>query len=468
MNAWLEPPAAEQRRSFWRALRPVQLLVGSFALLILLGTVGLFVLPGLYTGPRLGWLDALFTATSAVCVTGLTVADTATYFTPLGQGFLLVLIQLGGLGIVSFATVITLSVGGRLSLRQEQISVSMAEVAPHVDFRRLARSIVRYTLLIEAVGALVLWFGFSPSMGRGAAVWAAIFQSVSAFCNAGFATFSDSLTGFHNRPLVLVTIMLLIILGGFGFLVLEEANVLRKVPREIRWRRISLHTRLVLAASAGLLVGGWLIFAVLEWRGTLADMSIPDRLVNAMFMSVTPRTAGFNTVEYSQVAEGTAFLTVILMFLGGSPGSTAGGVKTTTFALLALLAWTRLRGRRAALLWGRTVPDETMQRAAGLFVTAFIILTGAIMLMSVLGLPETGETALRNDFLARMFEAGSALGTVGLSMGITPQLTALGKGIAIVLMLVGRVGPLAAAAAIAAPERQRVRYRYAYEDVIVG
>lgn len=468
VNAWLEPPRAEQRQSVWRALRPVQLLVGSFVLLILFGTIGLLALPGLYTGPRLGWLDALFTATSAVCVTGLIVVDTATYFTPLGQGFLLLLIQLGGLGIVSFATVIILGVGGRLSLRQEQLSVSMAEVVPHVDFRHLARSILRFTLLIEAAGAVLLWFGFSATMGRAAAVWPAVFQAVSAFCNAGFSTFTDSLIGFREQPIVIGTIMLLIVLGGLGFLVLEEAYVLRKQPGAVRLRRISLHSRLVLAATATLLLGGWLLFALLEWEGTLGTMPVGGRLLNALFMSVTPRTAGFNTVDYSRVGEGTGFLTVIFMFLGGSPGSTAGGVKTTTFALLGLLAWTRLRGRRSAILWGRTVPDETLQRAAGLFVTAFTILTGAILLMAVLGLPATGETALRNDFLARMFEAASALGTVGLSMGITPQLTALGKAIAIGLMLVGRVGPLAAAAAIAAPERRRVQYRYAHEDVIVG
>jgi trk system potassium uptake protein TrkH len=185
-------------------------------------------------------------------------------------------------------------------------------------------------------------------------------------------------------------------------------------------------------------------------------------------MSVTPRTAGFNTIDYSQVTEGTGFLTVILMFLGGSPGSTAGGVKTTTVALLVLLAWTRLRGRRSAVLWGRTVPEETLQRATGLFVTAFTILTGAILLLTVAGLPAVATAGVRGDFLARMFEAGSALGTVGLSMGLTPELTALGKGITVGLMLIGRVGALAVAAAIAAPERRSVQYRYAYEDVIVG
>ncbi len=466
-QSWLEPPHAE-RRSLWRVLKPVQLFVGSFMALIAFGTIGLMVLPGLYTGPGLGWLDALFTSTSAVCVTGLIVVDTATYFTTLGQAFLLLLIQLGGLGIISFATVIILGVGGRLSLRQEQLSLSMAEVAPHVDFRHLSRSIVRFTLLIEAVGALVLWLLWIGDMGVGRAAWNAVFQAVSAFCNAGFSTFTDSLVGYREQPVVLLTIMALIVLGGLGFLVLEEAYVLRNLPPAIRRQRISLHTRLVLTTSAALLLGGWLLFAVLEWRGTLAGMPVWARGLNALFMSVTPRTAGFNTVDYSRVSEGTGFLTVLLMFLGGSPGSTAGGVKTTTFALLGLLAWTRLRGRRAAILWGRTVPDETLQRAVGLFVSAFTILTIAILVLAVVGLPPAHETALRSDFLARMFEAASALGTVGLSMGITPELTVLGKSIAVVLMLVGRVGPLAVAAAIAAPERKPVRYRYAYEDVIVG
>lgn len=467
MNSWLEPPHTAHR-SVWRALRPVQLFVGSFLLLIAFGTIGLRLLPGLYTGPGLGWLDALFTATSAVCVTGLIVVDTATYFTSLGQAFLLILIQLGGLGIVSFATVVILGVGGRLSLRQQQLSVSLAEVAPHVDFRHLARSIVRFTVVIELIGALALWLLWSARLGWGGAVWPAVFHSISAFCNAGFSTFTDSLVGFRQQPAALLTIMALVVLGGVGFLVLEEAYVLRGLPRAVRLQRVSLHTRIVLASTALLLLGGWLLFAALEWRNTLAGLPAPARAVNALFMSVTPRTAGFNTVDYSQVGEGAGFLTVILMFLGGSPGSTAGGVKTTTFALLVLLAWTRLRGRRDANLWGRTVPDETLQRAAGLFVMGFAILTAAILVLAVVGLPAQSETALRNDFLARMFEAGSALGTVGLSMGITAQLTVGGKAITIALMLIGRVGPLAVAAAIAAPVHHAVRYRYAYEDVIVG
>ena len=469
VNSWLEPPHADPHLSFWRVLRPVQLLVGSFVLVILSGTVGLRFLPGLYTGPGLGWLDALFTATSAVCVTGLIVVDTATYFTPLGQAFLLLLIQLGGLGILSFATFIILGLGGRLSLRQEQLSLSMAEVAPHIDFRHLARSIVRLTLLIEAAGAIVLWLAWTRAgLGPRNAVWPAVFHSVSAFCNAGFSTFTDSLIGFRQDPAILAPILALIILGGLGFLVLEEAWVLRHLPAGLRARRVSLHTRIVLVSSAGLLLGGWLLFGLLEWNGTLAGMPIPARVTNALFMSVTPRTAGFNTIDYSQVTEGTGFLTVILMFLGGSPGSTAGGVKTTTVALLVLLAWTRLRGRRSAVLWGRTVPEETLQRATGLFVTAFTILTGAILLLTVAGLPAVATAGVRGDFLARMFEAGSALGTVGLSMGLTPELTALGKGITVGLMLIGRVGALAVAAAIAAPERRSVQYRYAYEDVIVG
>lgn len=448
-------------------LTPPRLLVLSFALLVVLGTLGLRYLPGLYTGEPLGWLDALFTATSAVCVTGLIVVDTATHFTAQGQAFVLLLIQLGGLGILTFTTLIILALGRRLSLHHEAVTATAAEVAPEVDFRHLVRNIVRFTFAFEAVGALVLFVLWLPRYPVGTAAWHAIFQSVSAFCNAGFSTFSDSLVGFAGSPLVLGGIGGLIVLGGLGFLVIEELH-LRWKRRGLAAPRISLHSRLALAVTVVLVLGAAVLYGLLEWNNTLGGMPVLDRITNALFMSVTARTAGFNTVNYGATADSTNFLTILLMSIGGSPGSTAGGLKTTTFAVLTLAAVARLRGFDTTNLWGRTVPEESVQRAIGLFVVGFVAVTGGILLLSVLQLPPVG-TGEAGDFLGHMFEAVSAFNTVGLSMGATGGLTAAGKLTTIFLMYVGRVGPLTVAAAISLRRRPSGEsFRYAYEDVIIG
>lgn len=449
-------------------LTPARLLVLSFIGLILMGAMGLMWLPGLYTGEPLTWLDALFTSTSAVCVTGLIVVDTATYFTTAGQAWILLLIQLGGLGILTFTTLVILALGRRLSLHHEAVTATAAEVAPEVDFRQLVRNIVRFTLAFEAVGALVLFVAWLGRYPIHIAAWHAIFQSVSAFCNAGFSTFSDSLMGFASSPVALLTIGGLIVLGGLGFLTLEEFHI-----RWRRWRkpgqiRLSLHSRMVVGVTAVLVVGGLVLYAVLEWNNTLGGMSVIDKVVNALFMSITARTAGFNSVSYSSTADSTNFVTVLLMSIGGSPGSTAGGLKTTTFAVLVVAALARLRGRHVSSVWGRTLPDETVQRAVGLFVIGFVVVTVGILVLAVVQLPPLGN-GTSGGFLSYMFEATSAFNTVGLSMGATGGLTSLGKWTIILLMYMGRVGPLTVAAAISMrPETASEEFRYAYEDVIIG
>jgi trk system potassium uptake protein TrkH len=458
--------ARRRRQRLWYSLSAPQLFVGSFLLLVALGTLGLKLLPGLYTGEELGWLDALFTATSAVCVTGLIVVDTATFFTPAGQAFILVMIQLGGLGMITFTTLVILALGRRLSLRQETLTASSIEVAPNIDYRVLARNVVLFTLSIEAVGALLLYLLWIPRLGWTGALWPAVFHSVSAFCNAGFSTFSDSLVGFQTAPLTLLVIMALIVVGGIGFLTMQELFLLRQARREQRVFRLSIHSRIVLAATAALLAGGWILFAIFEWRVTLAGMPVGTRLVNSLFLSVTPRTAGFNNIDYAQAADNTNFLTILLMSIGGSPGSTAGGLKTTTVALIGLVAWSRFRGVEVVSLWGRSIPEETIQRAIGLFVVAFGVVTAAIFLFT------STEARLADgggSFLHYMFESASAFNTVGLSMGLTPSLSPAGRWLAILLMFVGRVGPLTFAAAIALRRRSPAgEFRYAYADVVVG
>lgn len=450
-------------------MRPAQLLIGSFLVLIVLGTLGLKSLPGLYTGEELRWLDALFTATSAVCVTGLIVVDTATYFTPAGQAFLLLLIQLGGLGIITFTTLIIISLGRRLSLRAETLSSNVTEIAPHVDYRSLTRDIVRFTLLFEAAGAVLLYLFWIPRFGFGGAAWPALFHSISAFCNAGFSTFSDSLVGFQRAPVTLLVVMALIVAGGVGFLTLEEVWLWRKAEREGGRVRVSLHSRLVLGTTAALLLGGWILFSAFEWRVSLEELPIWARLANSLFMSVTPRTAGFNTVDYELVSDNSGFLTIILMSIGGAPGSTAGGMKVTTVALIGLLAWSRLRGSEVTNVWSRTVPEETVQRAIGLFVVGFGVVTIAIFLLAAMELGGLEHGVTRLGFLAHMFESVSAFNTVGLSMGVTPELSTGGRWLTIVLMYLGRVGPLTFAAAITLPKPTPAgEFRYAYEDVVVG
>jgi len=456
--------------SMWRRLTPPQLFVGSFALLIIFGTVGLEVLPGLYTGPGLSWLDALFTATSAVCVTGLIVVDTATYFTTWGQAFVLLLVQFGGLGIITFTTLIILALGKRLSLRHEVVSTGAAQVSPHVDFRRLTTSILRFTLGLEGIGATLLFLLWVPRFGLRHAAWHAVFQSVSAFCNAGFSTFSNSLIGFRQSAASLLIIAALIILGGIGFLTLEELNLLRTARPTGKNFRLSLHSRLVLVVTAVLLVGGTLAYLAFEWNVTLNTLSAPLRVVNAFFASATARTAGFNSIDYARASDSTNFLTILLMGIGGSPGSTAGGIKTTTVGLIVMLAWARVRGRKDVHAWGRSVPGETLSRAFGLFIVGFAVLTTGIFSLTLSELSVFAHAArVHGQFLAYMFEATSAFNTVGLSLGVTPGLSTAGRWTAILLMFMGRVGPLAFAAAITrSAARRKAAYRYSYEDVVVG
>jgi len=462
----LEPPTRVQLRE---QLTPPRLLAGSFLLLIAFGTVGLMTLPGLYEGPSLTWLDALFTATSAVCVTGLIVVDTATYFTPLGQAYLLLLIQLGGLGILTFTSFVILALARRLSLHHETLTAGTADVAEGVEFRHLLRNVLVFTFLFEVVGTVILFVSWLPRFSPGEALWHAVFQAVSAFCNAGFSTFSDSLTQFQTSPVSLTAVMGLIVLGGLGFLTLDELYLWWQRRGTDRRFRVSLHSRMVLTVTGILLVGGAVVYGVLEWTNALGEMPTWARALNAGFMSVTARTAGFNTVDYGATADSTNFVTMVLMSIGGSPGSTAGGIKTTTVAVIGLLAWSRLRGHQVTSAASRSIPEETIQRAVGLFVVAFGAVTVGILLYSISEIGAVAHPRASGDFVEHMFEAVSAFNTVGLSMGATEDLSGFGRMLTVGLMYLGRIGPLTFAAAIAL-DRPTLsgEFRYAYEDVIIG
>ena len=493
-------------------LTPSRVLMLSFLGLIAAGTLGLMTLPGLYAEGQepLGWLDALFTATSAVCVTGLIVVDTATAFTRFGQFYLLVLIQLGGLGMLGLASVIIVTFRARLSLRQDALAGGggNSSLAEHVQTRNLVRDVIVFTFAAEFIGFALLWLLWWNQFGPAEAAWHAMFHSVSAFCNAGFSTFSDSLVGFQESPLTLAVVMFGIIIGGIGFLALEEMKLWVSARRRRQAFRLSLHTRLALATTLVLIVGGAALLGPLEWANprTLGPMTVGDKLANTVFLSVTPRTAGFNTVDYGRVEPPTAFATILLMSIGGAPGGTAGGIKVTTIAVLLAMAFNRTRARDSTDVWSRTIPEHTSHRAVGLFAFAFTFITAGILTFSITELElthpamqqvaagvealgvdaETAQVALEGapdggyasrgapgaplSFLDLMFEAVSAFNTVGLSTGPTASLTGSGRLLTILLMFIGRVGPLTFAAALSANNgrTRRVVRRYAHEDVVVG
>lgn len=438
--------------------------MGSFAFLILLGAIGLRYIPGLFTDGPVSWTDCVFTSTSAVCVTGLTVFDVATKMTLLGQAFLLLLIQLGGLGMLTFASLIIIAFGRRVSLRHDETMIVAADNSSHIDRRRLALDIVRFTLLFEAAGAVALYALWSPDLGWHEALWPSVFHSVSAFCNAGFSTFSDSLMGYQQSAGTLLIIMLLIIAGGLGFLTHEELYLRFLAPFQKRVFRVSLQSRIVLVTTAMLTLAGAALLAMFEWNHTLRDLPTGDKIWNALFMSVTPRTAGFNSIDYSQATNSANLLTMLLMTIGGSPGSTAGGIKTTTFALIGLLAWSRLRDDDSTDCFYRSIPESTTSRAVGLFAIASGIAVVGVFALTIS--EETPEKA--TGLIEWMFEAVSAFNTVGLSMGITADLSDPGRWITILLMFFGRVGPLTLAAALTRTRSRMDDFRYAYEDVVVG
>jgi trk system potassium uptake protein TrkH len=447
-----------------RDLSAPQLLVGSFAALIAVGTAGFLALPGLWVGPRPGFVDALFMATSAVCITGLTVLDVSSRMTTAGQLWLLALIQLGGIGIVTLAALAAAALGRRTSLEVEEAAAGPIVLLPEGGARALVRSVLRVTLAVEALGAAFLWLAWRDTLGDAGAIWPAIFHAVSAFCNAGFSIFRDNLTASANDLPALAVIMALLVAGGLGFLVFTDLAARARGRR----RRVTLHSRLALTATAVLIAGATPLFLLFEWDNTLAGQGVATRVANALFMAVTPRTAGFNTVDYQLISNPSLVLTLALMWIGGSPGSTAGGVKTTTVALLALALAARLRGRDDVSFANRSVPERTVQRAVGLAVGAILLLFAFVFVLLWIELPRASATLNREHFVHLVFEAQSALGTVGLSMGKSSDLSQPGRVLIAVLMFLGRIGPLAVLESMARRSRRKQPYRLGREDVLVG
>ncbi len=431
---------------------------------IFIGTL-LLATPLAAQGEPLSFLDALFTATSAQCVTGLIVVDTGTRLSLFGQSVVLVLIQVGGLGIMTFSIYLFIYLHLGVSLRGRWLIQETLLHTPVSSWRELIRGVVFMALIIEAAGALLLSFVFVPEMGWLAGGWCALFHSVSAFCNAGFSLFSDSLVGYRANPLINATVMTLIILGGIGFLVIREVLEF-SLGRRKKNARMSLHSKMVLITSAFLILYGTIFIGLLEANGALAGMSLSEGFWTSLFQSVTARTAGFNTIDLNTFNVATLFLLIFLMFIGASPGSAGGGVKTTSLALFFCVLYNRLKGTPHNNLFRRTIPGEAVTKALALVMLAIILIGAALFALLIVQSPTISLEDPRG-FLRVSFEAVSAFATVGLSLGTTDQLTEPGKVIVILLMFVGRVGLLTVAFAIAGRTR-RYPPRYSKENVMIG
>ena len=453
---------AKLSRTFYEA--PGRLSILGFALLILGGML-LLMLPAAANGPPLGWIDALFSATSASCVTGLTVVDTGTRLTFFGQIVILGLIQTGGLGIMTMSTLLLLVAGIRPRLTEQ---VLVKDTFTHSSDRSLPNiltSVILFTLVIEGLGAALICWRLQPDYGLPQAVYQAIFHAVSAFCNAGFSLFSDSLMRFRHDWVLNLVFCFLIVSGGIGFLVLDELR--RRFPyNRRRWSNLSLHSKIAVSSTAGLLVAGSMIILYMEWHNTLAQLPLPDRLLAALFQSVTARTAGFNTLAIDQLASETLFFLIILMFIGACPGSCGGGIKTTTVTCLGVLGLSRLMGKKRPQIYRRTISEESVSKAVSLVVISTVVVVSGTLLLVMIEGGGVPLAASCNQFLKLFFEIVSAFGTVGLSTGVTSQLTAAGKLIITAMMFIGRLGPLVVAVAIS---RQHIsRYFYAEENVMIG
>lgn len=465
-----------------RQLGPEKILVISFAAYIILVSL-LLTIPQATTGGSMDFIDALFTITSATCVTGLTVVDTGTYFTGLGQVIVLLSIQLGGIGIMTFSTFLLYIFGRRLTSRDASLLSASHGSTNAENARGLLITVVLVTFLIEAVGAFFLFSRFEQDLPPGEALWSAVFHSISAFCNAGFSLFPDNLMGYVGNGVVNATIMILIFLGGIGFmaflelwqfgrsrirLFLERVGIIKG---STYWRaapyRFSVHTRIVVVTSFWLILIGAVIIGFLEFNNVQKDMPWTTRIYSSLFQSVTPRTAGYNTVNIGAMSGASLFAIIILMFIGASPGSTGGGIKTSTFAVLLGIARTRLRRDDEVLFFDRRISSFVQSEAVTFMILAMGTVLFGALLMQIFETGGSAYGATGGKFLALLFETVSAFATVGLSTGITPHLAPLSKLTLIILMFVGRVGPLTLALALSR-KNQASRLVHPEGRVIIG
>jgi trk system potassium uptake protein TrkH len=433
------------------------MLVYGFAGVIILGTI-LLMFPisskgGQFTSP----VDTLFTAASAVCVTGLVVKDTGTYWSSFGQGVILVLIQIGGLGFMTSATLLLLLLGRRIGMRERWLIGQSLGTERLGGMVKLVRRVLVFTVIVEAIGAAIFYVHFSVKDPTGTAAWKAVFQAVSAFNNAGFDIFGKfrSLLDFQTDTLVILTTAGLVILGGIGFMVVTD------VFRVRRFGRLSVDSKIVLVTTLGLLVLGTVVILLTEYGNaeTLGPLSFPYKLLNAFFHSVTPRTAGFSSIDVGSMANYSQFFTILLMFVGGAAGSTAGGIKVNTFGMLVATIWSTIRGKEHAGAFGREFPNQQIHRALSLVMLSLTLIFVVVFILTI--------TDKGFGFLRLLFETVSAFGTVGLSTGITPDLSVAGRLIITAVMFIGRLGPLILVLALT-QRQQPSTFRYPEDEVRIG
>ena len=449
-----------RRKTHSRAMKPTKIIALTFAGIILLGTLLLMLPMASRSGVSCGFRPALFTATSATCVTGLVMYDTWTQWSGFGQTVIISLIEIGGLGFMSAASMVVFLFRRKVGLRQRMVMAQALSLTDMEGVVRLQKLVLLGSLSVQGAGALILTLHFLPEYGFGTALKWGVFHAISAFCNAGFDIFGcitpgASLMEFNSDPVVILTLGALVVVGGLGFLVWQE------MITERRWKKFSVYTKLVLTMSAALLLLGWVCFCLLEWNnpGTLGPMSIGDKLLNGLFQSITVRTAGFAAIDQGAMTDAAKGVSLVLMMIGGSSGSTAGGVKTVTIVVLVLFLATRARGRDTVCVFKRTIPNSQVLDAMTICsIVVGLAVFGAVFI--------TATSPI--SFVDAAFESVSALATVGLTAGVTTSLSIPAQFLIILYMYFGRVGVLTISLGFLMGDRAEERFRYAQTNLLIG
>ncbi|MFH1856490.1 MAG: TrkH family potassium uptake protein [Candidatus Omnitrophota bacterium] len=450
-----------------KRLNPPQIIILSFLAIISCGTFFLSLPQAVKSGESLSLIDAFFTATSATCVTGLIIKDTGSYFSHFGQMVIMVLFQIGGLGIMSFSTFFAILLGKKLTIRQNVVVQSALDHHAIEGLSQLVIFILMLTFGIELIGAGLLFFKIRllPDMGFSKSIYYSLFHSISAFCNAGFSLYTDSFKGFKSDVFINFVMMSLIIIGGLGFVVLLDVPKIRYLKKGTSFfvSKISLQTKIVLVTTSILILAGAIVIFVIERNNILVSLSWADKWLVSLFQSVTSRTAGFNTVSIMGLKDASLFFIIILMFIGASPGSTGGGIKTVTFAILVASVISMRKNKSEVSIFKRVIPRLAVRRT----IVVFVLALAWIMLVTlILNITEAGSFGERS-FLKILFETVSAFGTVGLSTGITEHLSVIGKFLIAVTIFIGRLGLLTVALAVALGE-EKSYISYPEERVMVG
>ncbi len=459
-----------------KKIHPPRIIFFSYLCAVIIGAL-LLELPMSTTGPgRLNFIDALFLSTSATCVTGLVVKNIGSDLTTFGQMVMLILIQIGGLGIMTLSTFYLMILGKRISMKNQLIIRDTLDKTKGISVNKLVKSVLLFTFTTEFLGAFLLFIRFkvsdNPVLPYGSdfqIAYYSIFHSISAFCNAGFTLFSKNMEAFSNDNFVVLTMTVLIILGGLGFLVVFNLQNLKfwKKDRTLKGK-LSLHSKVVLISTATLLIFGAMIIGSIEWDNTFKDFTLAEKMQSAFFCSATPRTAGFNIIDTNSMKTATLFFMMFLMFIGASPGSTGGGIKTCTLAILVATTYSIIKGNPNVTVFKRTVPQRVVQEAISIVVISVYIVLISTTLLLITEQTSEVRNMVANGYLVKvLFEVISAFGTVGLSTGITPYLSLAGKFLIIIIMLVGRISPLAIALIVGKRE-DYPSIKYPEETVMVG